>query len=243
MDWPTLAVMCALAIGGPPSGECTVPGTVCEELKGATLVFLGEVINLNWDPRTDQSRPAGPQIVTFRVIKGLKGVTGPEITLPFAAAGEQPVFVKGQRQLVYAIRWSLSPQEWFAGCSRGGGADADDPEVLALQNLVHGVTGAVVEGSVVAGGSRLAGVRVTAESQQTRVTTHAVPNQAGQYLLWLAAGRYTLRFDVSGYQALTTTVVVPESARCVRVEPAILNRVATSAAQPRAAPDGRRKKH
>jgi hypothetical protein len=212
---------------------------VCEELKGATLVLLGDVTNLNWDPRTDQSRPAGPQIVTFLVIKGLKGVTGTEITLPFAAAGEQPAFVKGQRRLVYAIRSSLSPQEWFAGCSRGRDAGADDPEVLALQNLVHGVAGAVVEGSVVAGGRVLADVRVTAESQHTRVATHTLPNQGGRYLLWLAPGRYTLRFDASGYQSLTTTVVVPESARCVTVEAAVLNRLAMTAAQHRGAPDGR----
>ena len=90
MEWFALAVLCALTVGGQPPGECLADaGTVCESVKTTPLIFLGEVKNVNWDPR-DQTRPPGPQIVTFRVLEGLKGVTGAEITLSFAAAGEQP---------------------------------------------------------------------------------------------------------------------------------------------------------
>lgn len=226
MEWFALAVLCALTVGGQPPGECLADaGTVCESVKTTPLIFLGEVKNVNWDPR-DQTRPPGPQIVTFRVLEGLKGVTGAEITLSFAAAGEQPEFMNGQRELVYARR-SLSSQEWFASCSRSRSVAPDDPEVLALRNVIRGVVGAVVEGSLLIDATARKDVRVTAKSPGTEVGTKVLLNGGGRYLLWLPPGRYTLRFDAPDYESRTIAVVVSQSDRCVTVEPVVLNRVTT----------------
>jgi hypothetical protein len=193
----------------PLLAECIAPGSVCEEFQRATRVFLGEVTALDWDP-LDNVGPMPPTFqATFRILESFKGTTGPEVMMRFTSGSEQPLYTKGYRSLIYAVRSTLRPDAWWAGCSRNRSAGPDDPEVLALRNLARGAAGAIVEGSIE---RPAAGTRVTATSIDATVTSTLLPG--GRFVLWLAPGSY--RVGAGDDTARAQPVVVGPGVRCIK---------------------------
>jgi hypothetical protein len=114
------------------SASCQMQGPTCEELAKADLVFIADVLEATFVPRTnDQGTPypEGTANYRFNVLEGFKGVKAGEFRAPFYYGGGKDLdqFGAGQRVLIFANRAvtgiygsvcgrsrPISQKEWFA---------------------------------------------------------------------------------------------------------------------------------
>ena len=102
------------------NAACPYPGTPCEELAKADLVFIAEILEATSIPRTDeQGRPYPDGITSYRfnILEGLKGIEASEFRAQFYFGGGQDLndFEPGRRYLIFANRAGTGI--YRSGCS------------------------------------------------------------------------------------------------------------------------------
>ena len=117
-----LIIACLTCAAIPPrlSAACLHPGTLCEELAKADLVFIAEVLEATSVPRRDaQGRPYPDGITKYRfnVFEGLKGVKAGEFQTQFYFGGGKDLndFAPRRRYLIFANRAVTGI--YMSGCS------------------------------------------------------------------------------------------------------------------------------
>jgi len=106
-----LLTLCLAWAATPPrlSAICPQPGTTCEQVAKADLVFLADVLEATSVPRRNEQGGLMPEgIVTYRfnVLEGLKGIEPGEFRVQFYWGGGQDLdsFRTGRRYLIFATR-------------------------------------------------------------------------------------------------------------------------------------------
>ena len=85
-----IVYLTCVAIPTRLSAACPPPGTPCEELVKADLVFIVEVLEATFVPRRDeQGRPYPDGIANYRfnVLEGLKGINAGQFRAQFYFGG------------------------------------------------------------------------------------------------------------------------------------------------------------
>ena len=122
MTWRIVVLACFACAATPPklSASCPPPGTICEQVAKADLVFIAEVLEATFVPRTDeQGRPIPEGITNYRfnVLEGLKGIEAGEFQAQFCFGGGSDLdeFKPGRRYLIFANRTTTGI--YRSGCS------------------------------------------------------------------------------------------------------------------------------
>jgi hypothetical protein len=117
-----LLLLCLACAATPPglSAACAPPGTTCEEVGKADLIFIAAVLEATEVPRTDaQGRPIPDGITNcrFNVLEGLKGIEAGEFRAQFYFGGGLDLnsFRPGSRYLIFATRTTTGI--YRSGCS------------------------------------------------------------------------------------------------------------------------------
>jgi hypothetical protein len=236
MFWSMVSLWVAFVAPAVPSRPavppCADPGFICAEFDAATAVFTGTVVSLSAEPLDVQPRAARLQTVIFEITEAFKGTAVGGLSIDFNLADEQERrFAVGETVVAYlrgSARTRLSTV-----CTRTRRIAPDDPELMALRELVHGTAGGVVEGALrvfegsrppaLAASTSLDHLDVSAESVD-RKETITVKSQAGGYFVfpWLEPGRYRIRFDAEKYAPVVRDVVIDARQRCLGLDPMIV---------------------
>jgi hypothetical protein len=224
------AAATALVTAVPAFGVCSDVGSVCAEFDRSRAVFFATVTHLT--PDEDDRKPGvrRPRSVTFQIIEAFKGVTAGELTLAFqpTVSGDRP-FSTGEAVLVYAARTNAEGL-WFAACSRTRRITADDPELVALRQLMARAPGGALEGSLeIPEASRppslppttdLSNLQLTADSLDGQPTLSISTLPGGRFMFpWLPPGRYRIRFESDPYVPVVRDIVIGARNRCLDLEP------------------------
>jgi hypothetical protein len=208
---------------GPTWAECVEPGSVCTEWREAAYVFLGEIVDVEWDPETHSPRWPSSQRVTFRIAEAFKGVISQTLTITLAIGGESGPVTRGHRMLVYAQPAGRA-NLWVISCSRSRDADARDGEVAALRALSRNLQGTAVEGSLQLPSTEpaipldLRSVSVIARLGGRVIMTRPTVSQ-GRYVVWLPPGKYDLTVVSNGWSGSAVRVTVPSGVSCMSAPP------------------------
>ena len=117
-----MVVACLTGAAMPLSvgAECMVPGSSCEELAKADLVFIAEVLEATSVPHTNKqgrTYPDGIMSYRFNVLEGLKGIKAGEFSAQFyfGEGQDRDSFTPGHRYVIFANRATTGI--YLSGCS------------------------------------------------------------------------------------------------------------------------------
>ena len=106
-----LLIVCLAWAATPPTlgASCPRPGSTCEQVAKADLVFLADVLEATFVPRTDEQGrpfPEGTVNYGFNVLQGVKGIEAGEFRAQFYFGGGSDLdqFKRGGRYLIFATR-------------------------------------------------------------------------------------------------------------------------------------------
>ena len=115
-------ILCLVCVATSPrlTADCSPPGTTCEQVAQADVIFIAEVREATEVPRTDaQGRPIPEGITDYRfnVLEGLKGIEAGEFRAQFYFGGGKDLdsFHPGSRYLIFATRTTTGI--YRSGCS------------------------------------------------------------------------------------------------------------------------------
>jgi hypothetical protein len=118
-------ILCLAWAATPPKliASCPHPGTTCEQVAKADLIFLAEVLEATFAPTLDASgRPIPEGIVNYRfnVLEGVKGIEAGEFRAPFYFGGGSDLdqFTPRRRYLIFATRAETGIYRSGCGVSR-----------------------------------------------------------------------------------------------------------------------------
>ena len=207
---------CAFVAGLPDVAwsQCPATGSICAAYERAELVFVGDVESMQ--PDAGPTRSGVVTRVTFRILQGLKGTLGEELTLSLGPSSEEFSYRKGQRVLVYANRLG---EKRSTECTRTREVALTDSEVAVLRALKVSEDGGVIDGFVQMPeplrARRLGDVRVVI-SRDGVVVGELKTNGIGRFTTgWLPPGTYELSVPgqgaIQGSEKRRQVVVSPKS--------------------------------
>ena len=118
-------LLCLALVAAPPklSASCLHPGTTCEQVAKADLVFLAEVLEGTFVPRRNEQgglMPEGIANYRFNILEGVKDIEAGEFLAEFYFGGGSDLdqFNPGGRHLIFATRTPTGIYRIGCGVSR-----------------------------------------------------------------------------------------------------------------------------
>ena len=225
----SLALAAAQTAAAPPAPACAEPGSICAEFDAAAAVFVATVVSVSPEPQDSDSRGVRMQTVLFDVTESFKGpIAGPAAVEFNIADPQERRFSAGETVVVY-VRGSAKSRQTVS-CTRTRRITADDQETTTLRQIVRGLPGGALEGSLhmlegarppaLPASSLLDHLDVTAESLDGK-GSFSVKTQLGGYFLlpWLEPGRYRIKISSDLYAPVARDVVIDARQRCLVLAP------------------------